>query len=62
MREEAEIVNVPPMANGVAQNLEIMPNNLQFDTRRTRNLMGCIVRTIDYVVLIANPMGRILVR
>jgi len=55
-------VNVPPMANGVAQNLEIMPNNLQFDTRRTRNLMGCIVRTIDYVVLIANPMGRILVR
>jgi len=49
---------VQPIANRVAQNLEIIPNNFQFSTRRTRILMGFI---ISYLVLIVNPMGRILV-
>ena len=49
---------VQPIADRVAQNLEIISKNFQFSTRRTRILMGFI---IYYVVLIVNPMGRILV-
>jgi len=45
----------------VAQNLEIMFRKFQFSTRRTRILMGFIIRTIHSVVLIVNPMRRILV-
>ena len=52
---------VQPIADRVAQNLEIVPKNSQFSTRRTRILMGFIISTIHYVVLIINPMGRILV-
>ena len=48
-----------PIADRVAQNLEIIFKNFQFSTRRTRILMGFI---IYYLVLIINPMGRILVR
>jgi len=51
-----------PIADRVAQNSEIISKKLQFSTRRTRILMGFIVSTIYYVVLIANPMGRIVVR
>jgi len=43
----------------VAQQLEINFQNFQFSTRRTRILMGFIMH---YMVLIVNPMGRILVR
>jgi len=43
----------------VAQHLEIISENFQFSIRRTRILMGFI---IYYLVLIVNPMGRILVR
>ena len=48
-----------PIANRVAQNLEMISKNLQLSTRRTRILMGFI---LYYLVLIVNPMGRILVR
>ena len=48
-----------PIADRVAQHLEIIPKIFQFSTRRTRILMGFIVY---YLVLIVNPMGRILVR
>jgi len=48
-----------PIADRVAQHLEIISKNFQFSTRRTRILMGFIMY---YVVLIVNPMGRILVR
>ena len=48
-----------PIADKVAQNLEMISKNFQFSTRRTRILMGFI---IYYWVLIVNPMGRILVR
>ena len=50
---------VQPIADKVAQNLEIISKNFQFSTRRTRILMGFIMY---YLVLIVNPMGRILVR
>jgi len=43
----------------VAQHLEIISKNFLFSTRRTRILMGFITW---YLVLIVNPMGRILVR
>ena len=48
---------VQPIANRVAQNLEfiLFSQNFQFSTRRTRFI-------IYYLVLIVNPMGRILVR
>jgi len=46
----------------VAQNLEIISKNFQFSTRRSRILMDFMISTIYYVVLIMNPMGRILVR
>jgi len=42
----------------MAQHLEISFKNLQLGTRRTRILMGFIMY---YLVLIVNPMGRILV-
>ena len=48
-----------PIADRVAQNLEIVSKNFQFSTRRTRILMGLI---IYYLELIVNPMRRILVR
>jgi len=51
-----------PIADRMAQNLEIISKTLQLSTRRTRILMGFIVRTIYYVALIVNPMGWILVR
>jgi len=47
-----------PIADRVAQNLEIISKNLHFSTRRTRILMGFI---IYHLVLIVDPMGRILV-
>ena len=50
---------VQPIADRVAQHLEIISKNFHFSTRRTRILMGFI---IYYLVLIVNPMGRILVR
>jgi len=50
---------VQPIADKVAQHLEVVSKNFQFSTRRTRILMGFI---IYYLVLIVNPMGRILVR
>jgi len=50
---------VQPIADRVAQHLEIISKNFQFSTRRTRILMGFITY---YLVLIVNPMGRILVR
>ena len=48
-----------PIPDRVAQHLEIMSQNFQFNTRRTRILMGFV---IYYLALILNPMGRILVR
>ena len=50
---------VQPIADRVALHLEIISKNIQFSTRRTRILMGCITY---YLVLIVNPMGRILAR
>jgi len=50
---------VQPIADRAAQHLEMISKNFQFCTRRTRILMGFI---IYYLVLIVNPMGRILVR
>jgi len=52
-------VSVQPIPDGVAHNLEIISKNFEFSTRRTRILMGFI---IYYMVLIVNPMGRVLVR
>jgi len=51
--------NIQPIADRVAQNLEIISENSQFSTRRTRNPMEFF---IYYLALIVNPMGRILVR
>jgi len=53
---------IQPIADRMAQNLEIVSKHFQFGTRRTRILMGFIISTIHYVVLIVNPMGRFLVR
>ena len=50
---------IQPTADRVAQHLEIISKNFQFSTRRTRILTGFV---IYYLVLIVNPMGRILVR
>jgi len=52
---------IQPIADRVAQNFEIISEKFQFSTRRTSILMGFIISTIYYVVLIVNPMGRILV-
>ena len=51
-----------PIADRVAQNLESISKKFQFSTRCTRILMGFIISTICYLALIANPMGRIVVR
>jgi len=51
--------DLQPTTDRVAQNLQIISQKIQFDTRSTRILMGFI---IYYLVLIVNPMGRILVR
>jgi len=52
-------VYVPqPIADRMAQHLEIISKNSRFSSRRTRVLMGLI---IYYLALIVNPMGRILV-
>jgi len=53
------IFSIQPIADRVAQHLEITSKNFQFSNRRTRILMGFI---IYHLVLIVNPMGRILVR
>jgi len=53
---------VQPIADTVAQNLEIISKNFEFSSRRTRILMKCIISTIYYVVLIINLMVGILVR
>ena len=53
---------IQPVADTVAQNLEIISTNCRFSTGRTRILMGFIISTIYYVVLNVNPMGKILVR
>ena len=52
---------VQPIAERAAQHLHIISKNFQSSTtgRRTRILMGFI---IYYLVLIVNPIGRILVR
>jgi len=50
---------IQPIAERVAQSLQTIPKNFQFSARI---LMGFIISTIYYVVLIANPMGRNLVR
>jgi len=43
---------VQPIADRVAQNLEIISKNCQFGTRRTRILMGFIIGTIHYVLIL----------
>jgi len=53
------LLSIQTIADRVAQHLEMISKNFQFSTRRTRILMGFI---IIYLVLIVNPMGRILVR
>jgi len=53
------IFHVHPIAHRVAQNFAIISKNFRFSTGRTRILMGFL---IYYLVLIVNPMGRILVR
>ena len=53
-------LQIQPIADRVAQNLEIISQNFQFSTRRTRVLMGFIIGAIYYLVLIVNPMGKIL--
>jgi len=50
---------VQPIADKVAQNLEIVSKNFRFSTRHTRILTGLVIYNL---VLIVNPMGRILVR
>ena len=52
-------VYVQPIADRVTLNLEIISKNLKFTTKCTNILMRLI---IYYMVLIVNPMGRILVR
>ena len=55
--ESLQKLIVQPIADRLAQNLEIISENFQFGTRRTRILM----RFIFYdLVVIVNPMGRIL--
>ena len=50
---------IQPIADRVAQHLEIISINFQYSTRRTRILMGFVIYSL---VLIVNPMDRILVR
>ena len=51
-----------PIADRVAQNLQIMSKNFQFSTKHTRILMGFTINTMLLPGLIVNPMGSILVR
>ena len=53
---------IQPIVDRVAQNLEIISKNFRFSIRGTRILMGFVMSTIHYVVLIVTPMGRFLVR
>ena len=53
------VTQLQPIADWVAQHLEIISKHFRFSTRRTRTLMGLIIYCL---VLIVNPMGRILVR
>jgi len=53
------LASVQPIADRVSQHLEIISKNFQFSTRRTRILMGFIIYCL---VLIVNPICRILVR
>jgi len=39
----SESCHAQPIADGMAQNLEILSKNLQFITRRSRILMGLII-------------------
>ena len=56
--ESLQKLIVQPIADRLAQNLEIISENFQFGTRRTRILMGFVFYDL---VVIVNPMGRILV-
>ena len=51
-----------PIGDRVAQNLEIMSDNFQFSTRHTEILQGFIISTMLYMVVLVNPMDKILVR
>jgi len=51
--------HIQPIANRVAQHLEIISKDFQFSTRRTRILMRF---NINYLVQIVNSVGRFLVR
>jgi len=51
-------IYIQPIADRLAQHLEIICTNFQFSTRRTRILIGFIFCNL---ILIVNPMGRILV-
>ena len=53
------LAQVQPIVDRMAQNPEIISKNFQISTRCTRILLGFI---IYYLVLIVNPMGRILGR
>jgi len=57
--EQIHSTNVQPIADRVAQHLEIISKNLRFSARRTKILMRLIM---CYLVLMVNPMDRILVR
>jgi len=52
-------ISAIPIAGMAAQHLEIISKIFRFRTRRTRILMGFITH---YLVLIVNPMGRMLIR
>jgi len=56
---EITISYVQPIADRVAQHLEILSKNFQFSTMRTRILMRFVIYCL---VIMVNPMGRILVR
>jgi len=58
-RKIVTFLEVQPIADRVALNFEIISEKIQFSTKRTRILMEFI---IYYLVLIVNPMDRILVR
>jgi len=58
-KEKCLSSHIQPIAHRVAQHHEIMSKNFRFSARRTRILVGLI---IYHLVLIVNPMGRILAR
>ena len=57
-----DVMHVQPIVDRAAQNLEIDSREFQFSIWRTRIPMRFMISIIYYVVLIANPMGRIVVR